>query len=238
LLAALTANAAVAQFLYEHPTLVADPGLHTGVIRSAAVDRAGRLAVTGSEDKTVRVWSLADGELLQTIRMPAGPGNVGKVFAVAMSAEGDCIAVGGWTSGIQGQESIYLFDRSSLVIKRIGGLPDVVNKLVFSSDGRYLAAGVSDYGLHVYDRDKEWAESFHDANYGHIICGITFAADGRLATASYDAKVRLYDPDFRFVVPPTVVTRGEQPHQIAFSPVRNILALGYRLRGELAKVEY
>ena len=53
--------------------------------------------MTGSDDKTVRVWSLADGTLVRTIRLPAGPGNVGKVYAVAISPDGALIAAGGWT---------------------------------------------------------------------------------------------------------------------------------------------
>ena len=234
-LAAPTANASVAQDLYEHPTLVADPGVHTGPIRSAAIDRAGRLAVTGSDDKTVRVWSLANGELLKTIRMPAGPGYVGKVFAVAMSADGDIIAAGGWTRGIQGEESIYLFDRSGQVIVRIGDLPDVALKLIFSGDDRYLAAALGDHSLHVYDRSKEWAEAFSSTDYEDEIYGITFASDGRLATTCYDAKIRLYAPDFRLAVPPKVATIGKVPHKIEFNPVRNVLAVGY---ADAAVVEF
>src|SRR5262249_22390057 len=89
-------SVAIAQ-LYEQPVLVVEPGMHTAPIKAVAVDAAGRLAVTGSDDKTVRVWSLTDGKLLQTIRMPAGPGNIGKIYAVAMSPDGDLIAAAGWT---------------------------------------------------------------------------------------------------------------------------------------------
>ena len=92
--------------------LALDPGMHTAPIVRADVDAAGRLAVTGSEDQTVRVWSLADGTLLRTIRLPIGPGNVGKVYAVAISPDGALIAAGGWMrwTDADPQEQIYLFD--------------------------------------------------------------------------------------------------------------------------------
>jgi uncharacterized caspase-like protein len=81
--------------LYDRPVLALDPGMHTARIVRADVDRDGRFAVTASEDKTVRVWSLADGALERTIWLPAGPGNVGKAFAVAISPDGATIAPGG-----------------------------------------------------------------------------------------------------------------------------------------------
>jgi WD40 repeat protein len=108
LLFTVLANPAAMAQLSEQPMLVVDPGMHTAPIRAAAVDAAGRLAVTGSEDKTVRLWSLTDGKLLRTIRMPIGPGNIGKIFAVAMSPDGDLVAAGGWTADAR-EESIYLF---------------------------------------------------------------------------------------------------------------------------------
>ena len=82
-------------------------------------------------------------------------------------------------------------------------------------------------GLRVYDRDRQWTEAFRDTDYGDDIYGATFAADGRLATTSYDGKVRLYDRDFKLVVPPRKATGGNQPFRIAFSPDGTILAVGY-----------
>jgi len=85
--------------LYDHPVLIINPGMHTAPIRSVGVDATGRLAVTGSDDKTVRVWSLSDGKLLRTIRMPAGPESVGRIYAVAMSPDGALVAAGGGPGG-------------------------------------------------------------------------------------------------------------------------------------------
>ena len=55
------------------------------------------------------------------------------------------------------------------MIARIPGLEDVVFRLVFSPDGRYLAATLcGPDGVRVFDRDKDWSEVFHDSTYAAI----------------------------------------------------------------------
>jgi WD40 repeat protein len=217
-------SAALAQ-LYEQPALIIDPGMHTAPIREVGVDAAGRIAVTGSLDKSLRVWSLADGELLRTIRMPAGPGDIGKLFAVAVHPGGGLVAAGGWTA----EYSIYVFETlTGKMAARIVGLPTITTSLAFSPDGYYLAVGLSGaQGLRIYDPHRQWSEVFRDTDYGDDIYGVTFSADGQLATTSLDGKVRLYDRAFRLVVPPHKVAGGSHPFDIAFSPDGALLAVGY-----------
>jgi WD40 repeat protein len=225
----LASPVALAQ-LYEQPVLVVDPGMHTAPILDVSVDATGRIAVTGSSDKAVRVWSLSDGKLLRTIRTPAGPDSVGHIYAVAMSPDGTLVAAGGASTGTTGREhSIYLFEaRTGKMMARIAGLPTVTDSLAFSPDGRYLAAGLyRTSGLRVYDRDRQWGEVFRDDDYDSNIYGVTFADDGRVATASYDGKVRLYNRAFRQIVSPRKALGEERPFRIAFNPDGTKLAVGY-----------
>ena len=223
--------------LYDGPVLAIDPDMHAGEIREQAVDAAGRFAVTGGDDDTVRIWSIADGKLLRTIWIPVGPQNVGGIFAVAISQDGSTIAAGGWTERSDGDHPIYIFDRESgKLIRRIGGdLPDVTYFLTFSPDGRYLAATLNaGKGLRVFDRDTDWHEAFRDDQYGAESLSASFARDGRLVTTSWDGFIRLYQfdpinerPNFRRVGKPVEALSGARPDQIVFSPDGKRLALGY-----------
>ncbi|MBW6397014.1 caspase family protein [Roseomonas sp. HJA6] len=212
---------------YDQPVLVVDLGAHTAIIKRADVDAAGRFAVTGSDDKTVRVWSLADGALLRTIRLPAGPGHVGKAFSVAIDPAGEIIAVGGWTEASP-TEGIYLYDLATGALRqRIGGLPEVVLHLAFGPGGRHLAATLGrSNGLRVFDCDQGWAEVARDSDYGESSYGAAFAPDGRLATVSHDGQVRLYGADFRRLHA-TQLPDGSRPFGIAFSSSGQRLAIGF-----------
>ena len=97
LLSAVLIVPAVAQDLFDRPVLAVDPGMHPAPIKSLAVDRDGRFAITGGADRTVKVWSVADGKLLRTIWIPVGPDPVGAIYAVAISPDGSTVAAGGWT---------------------------------------------------------------------------------------------------------------------------------------------
>jgi len=82
--------------------------MHTANITHIGVDAAGRYLVTGSDDKTVRVWELATGRLLRTLRPPIGAGDEGKIYAVAISPDGRLVAAGGVTGfEREKQHSIY-----------------------------------------------------------------------------------------------------------------------------------
>lgn len=212
--------------LHRRPVLALDPGFHTGQINRADIDAEGRVAVTGSHDRTVRVWDVESGKCKRTIRLPQGAGDLGKVYAVALSPDGRLVAAGGYTTaGPPGH--IYVFSAVSGALKhRIAGLADVVLHLAFSPDGRRLAATLGNgAGLRLFAADGGWAEMAGDAEYGGSSYGAACASDGRLATTCEDGDLRLYDPDGELLK--RVPSEGLDPCGLAFDPTGARLAVGF-----------
>jgi WD40 repeat protein len=208
------------------PVLRVETGRHAAYIESIGADAAGRFLATASRDKTLRVWDLATGGLLRTIRPPiARGGREGELYAAAISPDGEVIATGGATGyEWDRDESIYLFARSTgRLLRRISGLPDIVKGLAFSADGRRLAATTGMQGVRLY-RVADGKELGRDP-YGWDSYGVDFDKSGRLATTAYDGCVRLYDPDLKLIA--KVETRGENPFGIRFSPDGRLVAVGF-----------
>jgi WD40 repeat protein len=210
------------------PVLRLETGMHTAPIRAAAIDAGGQVLATASLDKTVRVWSLATGEQLRVLRPAIGFGQEGELYAVAVSPDGQFVVTGGWT-GFEWEKknSLYVFEiKTGQLVHRIGGLPQVINRLAWSTDGHYVAAGLAGAnGIRVFDT-RRWNEVFADSSYTGPVYGLSFDAAGRLAAAAFDGGVRLYGADLQPIAHINA-PGGGHPYSVAFSPDGHVLAVGY-----------
>jgi WD40 repeat protein len=217
------------------PILRIETGTHEGVLRGIGVDAACRLMVTGSKDKTARLWELpqngvGDPKLLHVLRVPIGPNNEGMIFAVALSPDGRFVAAGGWDvddGAAQPQEhGVYIFDaETGKLLRRLitGG----INGLSFSPHGKYLAATLdSGQGVRVWETFG-WRLVGEDNDYdGKSSYGAVFDGAGRIYTVAYDGFLRRYGPDFKLEAKVKTVD-AKEPISIAVHPKGDRVAVAF-----------
>jgi WD40 repeat protein len=107
---------------------------------SVAFSADGRYLVSGSYDKTVKLWDLATGQEQQTFR-----GHAYAVWSVAFSADGCYIASGSY------DHTIKIWDVRGEERITLKGHSDIITSVAFSLDGRYLASGSHDKTIRIWD---------------------------------------------------------------------------------------
>ena len=203
-------------------------GMHTSRIMSIGVDAQSHFIVTGSEDKTVRLWELSTKKLIRIFRPPIGEDPIGMILAVTISPDGKTIACGGITKGAKETSfSVYIFDRESgKLVRRIGGLRDYIRRLAYSKDGGFLTVGMGIRGgIRIY-RTSDYFIAGEDGDYGDEVLGVDFDGKGRLATTSKDGFIRLYGSDFKLITKKRVPD-GFRPAQVSFSPDGSSIAVTF-----------
>ena len=126
-------------------TLDLDTGGHRAFVKDIAFTADGQYLVSASDDKTIRIWDWQSGVTLRTLRGFIGPGNDGKIFAVAVSPDGKTIAAGGYFgAGPRRQAALWrrapvrFLDRQGQGGAQGAGIRDLRPRLLA---GRHLSRG-------------------------------------------------------------------------------------------------
>lgn len=184
---------------------------HTNVVSSVRFTPDGSLAVSGSWDETVGLWNVPAGTSAGILA-----GHTDWVEAVAISPDGAHIvsasqrAVRTWNLKSQSPESVF-------------GAPAAfsISSMALSSDGRWLAGGVRDGTVRVWEvgvdeprwsfpTDEAWTKS------------LTFSADGGLlAAGDWLGRLRVWN-----------LATGEEVFSHAAHPDAPIAALAFSPDGQ------
>lgn len=154
---------------------------HSGAILSLAAIPGGNGMVTCGDDLTAKLWDIASGDVLATLRDADGPIN-----GVAVLSDGKTLATAG--------HRIKLCDaRSGKETKALAELPGPHLGVSVSTDGKWLAAVTAEGQVRLWDLPAE-KPSFVLEAPGEPIRQAEFSPDGTLLlTGSASGPARLWD---------------------------------------------
>ncbi|MBL8360661.1 MAG: caspase family protein [Rubrivivax sp.] len=221
------------------PTLRVEAGHHVGAIRRIAVSPDQALLATVSDDKTARVWQIAERRLLATLLWPVGDGDAGRMYGVAFSPDGRELAIGGTSGAMPGGHRLQVYSAANGLPLRTLALDagDVV-RLLWTRSGRHLAACLSGtHGVRILDAQTgdRYAEAFEAPCFG-----LAETADGAILASGYDGRIRRYRlQDGRWRLDASVRTELQEARSLAVSPDGRHVAVGYSSRpvGSAAQVD-
>ncbi|WP_077920334.1 cytochrome D1 domain-containing protein [Spirosoma sp. 209] len=190
----------------QKPQLVVPIG-HTNHVFSVALSSDGRYALSGSYDKTVKLWEVETGREVRTFT-----GHADQVVSVALSPDGRYALSGSWDNTIKlwdiasGQEIRTFRERSS-----------IVRSVAFSPDGRYILSGSKDKTLKLWEvQSGRKVRTFK----GHTdqVYSVAFSPDGNyVLSGSLDKTLKFWNLKTGRAVR-TFTGHTDHVYSVAFSP--------------------
>ncbi len=115
---------------------------HSHIVSSLALSKDRKILVSGSKDKTIKIWHLKTGELISTLK-----GHKDGVCAVALSKNEQIIASGSADKTIK----LWHLETGEL-LSTFTGHSDTVTALTFTEKGNILVSGSLDKTVKIWQR--------------------------------------------------------------------------------------
>jgi WD40 repeat protein len=157
----------------QRPVLTLDPGGHSQFVINSFITPKGDRVITVSMDKAVRIWDARTGDVLDTLRLPAGPGEDGALQAAALAPNGKRLAVAGKpVKAAKGLTTVPIFVinvETATLFKSFNAGKAPITALDFSGDGKQLVAGCEDGVARLFDVNTGRQVDQVQAHEGQIV---------------------------------------------------------------------
>jgi WD40 repeat protein len=156
---------------------------HTGAVRDVASSPDGGWLASASDDRTVRIWGIANGDEIGILH-----GHTDAVNAVAWSPEGRLLATGSH------DRTVRVWDaHNGTELAVLLGHEARVTSVTWSPDGRRLASASHDRTIRIWNPITR-ADPLVLAGHGDAVWRVTWSPDSRfVGTVSDDRTARIWD---------------------------------------------
>ncbi|MCG6552692.1 MAG: protein kinase [Candidatus Magnetominusculus sp. LBB02] len=156
---------------------------HTAPVTSVSLSHDGRLALTGSMDKKLKLWDTATAQCIMTL-----VGHNGGVLSVALTSDAR-FAISG-----SADKSVRVWNISTgISMSNFRGHADDVTAVYLSPDGKYPVSGSADETIKLWDISSgNYLRSF--AGHRGAITSVALTNDGQyVVSGSLDCTIRIWN---------------------------------------------
>ncbi|KAJ3796208.1 WD40-repeat-containing domain protein [Lentinula aff. detonsa] len=184
---------------------------HTDYITAVAFSPDGKKIVSGSWDKTIRIWNADTGEAIGNPLQGHSDG----VTSVAFSPDGKRIVSG----SEDGLIIIWNVDTREAIGDPLQGYSHWVNSVAFSPDGKRIVSGFEDGLIIIWNADTGEAIGYPLQGSLNLVTSVAFSPDGkRIVSGSADCLIRIWNADTGEAIGNPLQGHRDQVSSVAFSP--------------------
>jgi hypothetical protein len=161
---------------------------HQSMVSGVSISGDGQLIVSGSWDKTVKVWSMATGECLWTLE-----GHHSYVTSVSISGDGKVIVSGSWDKTVK----VWSMATGEY-LQTLEGHHSYVTSVSISGDGQVIVSGSRDKTVKVWSMATGECLQTLEGHQSDVaqqsdVASVLISGDGMcIVSGSYDKTVKVW----------------------------------------------
>src|SRR5258706_3122747 len=159
---------------------------HTGDVWSIACSPNGLHIISGSKDRTIRIW---DSETGDAVGKPL-EGHTADVLAVAYSPDGRHIVSGSNDTTIR----IWDAETGAVIGKPLEGHTNSVTSVAYSPDGQHILSGSHDSTIRIWDANTGAAVGNPLKGHAISVRSVAYSPNGQhFASGSWDNTIHVWN---------------------------------------------